>query len=43
MATLSFNIEESEVSKVKAILKALGAKNLKVNEDTQFPIVSLKR
>ncbi|TZF82794.1 hypothetical protein FW774_14995 [Pedobacter sp. BS3] len=33
MAVLSFEIEESEVSKIRTILKALGAKKLKVKED----------
>lgn len=33
MTTFSFEIASSEVSKIKAVLKALGAKNLKVKED----------
>ena len=33
MTTFSFEIDSSEVSKVKAILKALGAKKMKVKED----------
>ncbi|TZF82796.1 prevent-host-death protein [Pedobacter sp. BS3] len=33
MAVLSFEIEESEVSKIRTILKVLGAKKLKIKED----------
>ena len=33
MATISFETEESEVSKIKAVLKALGVKKLKVETD----------
>lgn len=33
MTTFSFTIEDSEVSKLKAVLKAFGAKNLKIEDD----------
>ena len=33
MATFSFETEQSEVSKIKAVLKALGVKKLKVETD----------
>lgn len=33
MTTLSFEIEPSEVSKLKAVLKALGVKKIKIQED----------
>lgn len=33
MTTFSFTIEESEVPKLKAVLKAFGAKNLKIQDD----------
>ncbi|WAC41116.1 hypothetical protein [Pedobacter sp. SL55] len=33
MTTFSFEIEPSEVSKLKAVLKALGVKKIKIQED----------
>ncbi|RZL30237.1 MAG: hypothetical protein EOO96_18545 [Pedobacter sp.] len=33
MTTFSFEIEPSEVSKLKAVLKALGVKKIKIEED----------
>ena len=33
MATFSFETEQSEVSKIKAVLRALGVKKLKVETD----------
>lgn len=33
MTTFSFEIEKSEVSKLKAVLKAFGAKKLKIEEE----------
>ncbi|MGV3546658.1 MAG: hypothetical protein ACO1N4_06320 [Pedobacter sp.] len=33
MTTFSFEIEKSEVAKLKAVLKAFGAKKLKIEEE----------
>lgn len=33
MATFSFEIEQSEVAKLKAVLEALGVKKIKIQED----------
>lgn len=40
MTTLSFEIETTEVSKIKAVLKALGVQKIKIEPNTRFEELS---